>query len=66
MRWDKKYKDVCSGRSGNTPGKVTNGAWNRPGPDLDCADIPTKFKPVRITGPDYHRLDRDGDGWGCD
>ncbi len=37
--------------------------WNQPGPDLDCADIRRK---VRITGPDYHRLDADGDGWGCD
>jgi hypothetical protein len=37
--------------------------WNMPGPDLDCADIGKK---VQITGPDYHGLDRDGDGWGCE
>ena len=37
--------------------------WNQPGPDLDCADIGQR---VRITGPDYHRLDADGDGWGCE
>ena len=37
--------------------------WNQPGPDLDCIDIK---KMVRITGPDYHNLDRDGDGWGCE
>jgi endonuclease YncB( thermonuclease family) len=37
--------------------------WNQPGPDLDCSDI---GHPVVITGPDYHRLDRDGDGIGCD
>jgi len=37
--------------------------WNQPGPDLDCADIGRR---VRITGEDYHRLDADGDGWGCD
>lgn len=37
--------------------------WNRPGPDLDCSDIGHR---VRITGPDYHNLDADGDGWGCD
>jgi hypothetical protein len=38
--------------------------WNRPGPpDLDCADIGHR---VEIDGPDYHRLDRDGDGIGCD
>ena len=35
-------------------------------PDLDCGDIPTQYKPIRITGPDYHALDRDGDGLGCD
>ena len=37
--------------------------WNQPGPDLDCADI---GHPVRITGQDFHRLDRDGDGWACE
>jgi len=37
--------------------------WNSPGPDLDCADI---GHPVDIDGPDYHRLDADGDGTGCD
>lgn len=37
--------------------------WNQPGPDLDCADIGQR---VRITGEDYHRLDADGDGWGCE
>ena len=46
------------------------GSWagqvNQPGPDIDCGDIPDSAKPVRITGPDYHGLDRDGDGWGCD
>jgi len=37
--------------------------WNEPGPDLDCGDIKQK---VQITGTDYHRLDADGDGWGCE
>ncbi|MGH8905937.1 MAG: hypothetical protein ACRD0K_05370 [Egibacteraceae bacterium] len=32
-------------------------------PDLDCGDI---GHPVRVTGSDPHRLDRDGDGTGCD
>lgn len=36
---------------------------NTPGPDLDCSDIGMK---VWISGIDYHRLDADGDGWGCD
>jgi len=37
--------------------------WNMPGPDLDCADIGHQ---VTITGPDYHDLDRDGDGIACE
>jgi endonuclease YncB( thermonuclease family) len=37
--------------------------WNLPGPDLDCKDIGHR---VTITGPDYHRLDADGDGIGCE
>lgn len=36
-------------------------------PDLDCADIKRlNLAPVTITGIDVHRLDRDGDGIGCD
>lgn len=34
-----------------------------PAPDLDCANV---TGPVRVTGSDPHRLDADGDGWGCD
>lgn len=33
--------------------------------DLNCADIPSSKKPVRVTGPDVYRLDGNGDGWGC-
>jgi hypothetical protein len=36
-------------------------AWN--GEDLDCADV---GHPVRVTGPDPHRLDPDDDGVGCE
>ena len=36
-------------------------AWN--GHDLDCADVGHR---VKVTGDDPHRLDRDGDGWGCE
>jgi micrococcal nuclease len=36
-------------------------AWN--GVDLDCNDI---GHPVRVTGPDPHRLDNDGNGIGCE
>lgn len=40
-----------------------SGPWNRPGPDLDCSDV---RKTVWVGSTDYHRLDADGDGWGCD
>jgi micrococcal nuclease len=47
------------------PAQPTGGGepWNSPGPDLDCADIGHQ---VSITGADYHGLDRDGDGVGCE
>ena len=36
-------------------------------PDLDCPDIKRLgLAPVRVIGVDVHRLDRDGDGIGCD
>jgi micrococcal nuclease len=38
-----------------------------PPPDLDCADIRALgIAPVRVVGSDPHRLDGDGDGWGCE
>ena len=52
-----------SSSSGSSTGSSSSEPWNSPGPDLDCSDIRRK---VRITGPDYHRLDADGDGWGCE
>jgi hypothetical protein len=33
------------------------------GPDLNCADIGRK---VWVGSNDYHELDANGDGWGCD
>lgn len=36
-------------------------AWD--GVDLDCGDI---GRPVRVTGPDPHRLDGDGNGIACE
>ncbi len=71
-RADRRNPDyTCAGASG---GATSSSSWsvraNSPvslaNPDLDCADIPTAYRPIRITGPDYHRLDADGDGWGCD
>ena len=52
----------------NTYQERANLPVSRINPDLDCGDIPTQYKPIRITGPDYHALDRDGDGdvLGCD
>lgn len=36
-------------------------------PDLDCADVRALgLAPVRSVGSDPHRLDGDGDGWGCE
>ena len=36
-------------------------------PDVDCADIRALgIAPVRVIGVDVHRLDGDGDGWGCE
>jgi micrococcal nuclease len=36
-------------------------------PDLDCSDIKRLgLAPVKVIGIDVHRLDRDGDGIGCD
>lgn len=32
-------------------------------PDVDCADV---NGPIRVTGPDPHGLDGDGDGWACE
>ena len=34
--------------------------------DLDCDQIPDSGKPVRVTGADRYRLDRDRDALGCE
>jgi hypothetical protein len=43
------------------------GRWqcpvSRSNPDLDCPDI---ARTVWVGDRDYHRLDADDDGWGCD
>lgn len=43
------------------------GRWQCPvsptNPDLDCGDI---RRTVWVGSKDYHRLDADDDGWGCD
>jgi hypothetical protein len=36
-------------------------------PDLDCTDIKRlNLAPVKVIGRDLHKLDREGDGIGCD
>ncbi len=36
-------------------------------PDLDCTDIKRlNLAPIKVIGTDVHKLDRDGDGIGCD
>jgi hypothetical protein len=35
-------------------------------PYLKCEQIPDSKKPVRVTGADQYRLDRDRDGLGCE
>ena len=36
-------------------------------PDLDCGDLKKMgISPIRVLGIDVHKLDRDGDGVGCD
>ena len=68
---------VATGRSGpaaTTPpatGKCdpnyTGGCVPPAPPDLDCADIRALgIAPVRVVGSDPHRLDGDGDGFGCE
>jgi hypothetical protein len=34
--------------------------------DLNCSDIPSSKKPIRVTGSDPYRLDGDGDGVACE
>jgi hypothetical protein len=34
--------------------------------DLDCGGIANSKKPIRVTGSDQYRLDRDGDGVACE
>lgn len=60
------YRCSTSGGGGGSWATRVNSPVSSSNPDIDCGDIPAAYKPIRITGPDYHRLDADGDGWGCD
>jgi endonuclease YncB( thermonuclease family) len=67
---------VSTGRSGPSTSTPPNGKCdpNYSGgcvppypPDVDCSDIRALgIAPVRVIGSDPHRLDGDGDGWGCE
>lgn len=41
-----------------------------PPPDLNCPDLPSSWKPIRVLhnvpNPDPHGFDNDQDGWGCE
>jgi hypothetical protein len=70
-----RYGHHChTGRlSRSSAGGNSTGAGCRPGyspclprvADINCDDIPSSKKPVRVSGPDVYRLDGNGDGWGC-
>jgi micrococcal nuclease len=52
-----------SGAGGGCDPSYPDACIPSPPPDLDCAEIGRK---VRVVLPDPHRLDGDGDGWGCE
>jgi endonuclease YncB( thermonuclease family) len=67
---DANNRDYRCGTTGGTSSNPWEVRANQPvsatNPDIDCGDIPNASRPVRIYATDYHRLDADGDGWGCD
>ena len=53
--------------SGKCDPNYTGGCVPLYPPDVDCADIRALgIAPVRVIGSDPHRLDGDGDGYGCE
>jgi endonuclease YncB( thermonuclease family) len=68
---DPRYPNYrCATGGGGSTGSSWATRANSPiswsNPDIDCGQIPAAYKPIRITGTDYHRLDADHDGWGCE
>jgi hypothetical protein len=67
------YHCHTGGRLSRTAGPIESGAGCEPGyspclprvADLNCGDIDSSKKPIRVTGSDPYRLDGNGDGWGC-
>ena len=67
--WTPNAKEFTSNASVVTTKCETNYAGCIPlfPPDLDCTDIKRLgLGPVTVLGRDVHKLDRDGDGSGCD
>jgi hypothetical protein len=70
-KWTVKYTNRVSTYQPDSAADAVcvyaNGRWQCPvsptNPDLDCADI---GRTVWVGNNDYHRLDADGDDWGCD
>jgi endonuclease YncB( thermonuclease family) len=63
---NRDYRCGTTGGSGDSWEVRANQPVSASNPDIDCGDIPSASTPVRIYATDYHRLDADGDGWGCD
>jgi hypothetical protein len=58
-----------SSAGGNTSGPGCQAGYSPCLPrvaDLNCGDIPSSKKPIRVTGADPYRLDADGDGIACE
>ena len=69
-KWTVQYagnKFNQSDRAADSVCVYSKGRWQCPvsptNRDLDCPDI---GKTVWVGSRDYHRLDADNDGWGCD
>lgn len=67
VRYAGKARSYQSDRASVSVCVYTAGRWQCPvarnNRDLDCKDI---RKTVWVGSKDYHRLDADDDGWGCD
>ncbi|MCP2264143.1 hypothetical protein ACFQHV_20470 [Promicromonospora thailandica] len=70
-KWTVKYTSPTGAYKADSAADAVcvypNGRWQCPvsstNPDLDCSDI---RRTVWVGTNDYHRLDADKDGWGCD
>ena len=67
VKYTSKTGSYRSDRAADAVCVYTKGRWQCPvsstNRDLDCKDI---RRTVWVGNKDYHRLDADNDGWGCD